>query len=114
MFLALTTLTWLKSLREPRKPVAIGAPRRVPARAPALCFELLVPYYDAREAARNGQPRDTRHALLVTVWAPDVQMAIGYARERFRDHRFLTGGTARLAPEGPVALRIARELEERR
>ena len=118
MFLALTTLTTrLAGLRdsrrqEPRKaeaPLAV----RTPIASPARCFEVLVPYYDARESERRSLPSDTRHTLVVNVWAPDVARAVNCARERFHDHRRTHDRAARMAAEGPIALRIAREVEEK-
>ena len=113
MFLALTTLVTrfsvLREARRPAVPVTGDAPRRT--RAPSRCFEVLIPYLDAEDARKKGQPSDTRHALVVNVWAPGVTEALVCARERFQDHR-RTHRSARMATEGPVALRIAREVEE--
>lgn len=94
------------------RPVAPPAPApETPAPTPH-CYEVLIPYYHPREAAKQGLSPDARLTMIVRVWALDVAGALACAHERFLDHRRLHGRSARMAPEGPVPLRIAREVEE--
>lgn len=119
MILALETLAgWLGGeTRRRRRERPSGTLVKLPARQEPLpephCYEVLIPYYHAREALKRGLQADSRLTLLVRVWAMDVQGALCAAEERFHDHRRLRGRSARMAPEGPVPLRIAREVEER-
>lgn len=76
-------------------------------RPKTLRYEVLIPYTDPVEANIRGFPTDARLALIVEVWATSVEMAKQCSIERFRDHR-ARARTARLAPEGPIALRTLR------
>jgi hypothetical protein len=111
VFIGLTTITLrpLVQLPDPKPSSPAGAvPGPVPTgRAPTLCFEVLVPYLDPQESFVKQLPADARHTLVFKVWALDVTRAVACARERFREHRF-RHRTARIVPEGPVALRVVR------
>ena len=82
-------------------------PRNQAPLPPLLRYEVLIPYNDVIESRRKGLPEDTRYSWLVEVWATDPAMAKKCAFERFLDYKF-HAPTARLAPGGPVALRIVR------
>ena len=82
-----------------------------PMARPSRCFEVLIPFLDPVAARKRGLPDEARQTLTFFVWAADVDRACVFACERFRDHR-ARNRSARLLPEGPIPLRIAREVEE--